>query len=207
MTPYGIRQVCGRPSHAGVVSVLNCCLFISRLRSSAVMVGEGKCEPTREKALHRQPKQSAIDIINLSESQAPNSSEFAASLKHLSSRRRCIESAERTSLHFKDALRRRGTLACKQELRRFVIPQHLAKQSLHDGGLTLLEAQLCGWGISSHFVPETLGASLPTCLWQVWIIHLGSQIVKMSQTSHLSLPVRFSRANASIRHRGPQQHL
>lgn len=54
-------------------------------------------------------KQPAINIINLSESQAPNSSEFAASLKHLSSRQGCIESAERTSLHFTDALRRSGT--------------------------------------------------------------------------------------------------
>lgn len=41
-------------SRVSVVSVLNCCLFISRLSSSAVMVGEGKCEPTREKGLYRQ---------------------------------------------------------------------------------------------------------------------------------------------------------
>lgn len=64
-TPYGIRQVCSRrPSRAGVVSVLNCCLFISRLNSRAVMVGEGKCEPTREKGLQRQPNsQQSIQLI------------------------------------------------------------------------------------------------------------------------------------------------
>lgn len=51
-----------------------------------------------------------------------------------------MESAERSSLHFKDALRRSGTLACKHKLHKFVIPQHLAKQPLHHGGFTLLEA-------------------------------------------------------------------
>lgn len=61
-------------------------------------------------------KQPAIDLINLSEGQAPNSRESTASLKHSSSGLRCIESAERASLHFKDALRTIGTLACKQGL-------------------------------------------------------------------------------------------
>lgn len=43
--------------------------------------GERATKPKNKKLKKKQP---AINIINLSESQAPNSSEFAASLKHLS---------------------------------------------------------------------------------------------------------------------------
>ena len=90
VAPFRSRQVCSQPSCTSVASVLNRHLFISRPSSSAVMAGEGECEPTRErgpqsqKIKNKKKKQPAINIINLSESQAPNSSEFAASLKHLS---------------------------------------------------------------------------------------------------------------------------